>query len=312
MPDVVARTATSVSTGRVWQPKRCLARRTDMQSSRIADRMRSLLPESVVARLGPSYRRIRREWQWRTCSADLDLERAPAADHPHPVADHRSVMLRELSGVDMRLQRNKVHNLRLAVATLDGRVLGPGQRLSFWKHVGNPSARRGYVDGLVLADGRLQAGIGGGLCQLTNLIHWMTLHTPLTVVERWRHSYDVFPDCGRTVPFASGATCAWPSLDLQIENRTVASYRLGLRVGEVDLEGEWTSDVAPTRSYRVYEAAHVITNDGPGVHHRRNVLRRQVLDLAGEVIDDEFVSENHALMRYDPVLGAGPVRIQLE
>ena len=146
---------------------------------------------------------------------------------------------------------------------------------------------------------------------LTNLIHWMTLHTPLTVVERWRHTYDAFPDSSRTVPFASGATCAYPSLDLQIENRTTASYRLRLHVGPTDLEGAWTSDVVPARRYVVYEAAHLITNDGPGVHHRRNVLRRRVLDSEGREIDDEHVADNSALMRYDPVLGAGPVRPQL-
>lgn len=274
----------------------------------LADRVRTTLPEAVVHRLGPAYRRARREWQWRTCRADLNLSPAPPAGFPHAVFEHRSVLLRELSGLDMRLQHNKVTNLRLAVACLDGLVVHPGQRLSFWRQVGRPTARRGFLEGLVLVDGRLTAGVGGGLCQLTNLIHWMTLHTALTVVERWRHSYDVFPDAGRTVPFASGATCAYPSLDLQVENRAVASYRLSLRVGGTDLEGAWTADVAPTRRYRVYEAAHVITNDGPGVHHRRNVLRRRVLDDAGHEIDDEPVGHNHARMRYDPVLGAGPVR----
>lgn len=277
----------------------------------LTERLRKTLPAPVVRRLGPAYRRVRREWQWRTCRADLDLSPAPPDDFPHQVVEHRSVLLRELSGIDMQLQRNKITNLRLAAARLDGLVLHPGQRLSFWKQVGRPTVRRGYLEGLVLVDGRLTAGVGGGLCQLTNLIHWMTLHTPLTVVERWRHSYDVFPDAGRTVPFASGATCAFPSLDLQIENRTVASYRLGVTVGATDLEGAWTSDVAPVRRYRVYEAAHIITNDGPGVHHRRNVLRRQVLDADGAIVDDELVGHNHALMRYDPVLGAGPVRLPL-
>lgn len=275
------------------------------------DRLRAALPASVVVRLGPAYRRARRAWQWRTCGADLHLTRAPEEACPFPVFEHQSVLLRELPGVDLRLQRNKVVNLRLASARLDGLVLRPGQRLSFWRQVGHATARRGYLPGLVLVDGRVTEGVGGGLCQLTNLIHWMTLHTPLTVVERWRHSYDVFPDSSRTVPFASGATCAWPSLDLQIENRTTASYRLGLTVGPIDLEGAWTSDVAPTRRYVVYEAAHLITNDGPGVHYRRNLLRRRVLDTEGREIDDEYVAHNHALMRYDPILGAGPVRPQL-
>lgn len=268
------------------------------------DRLREAVPAPAARVLGPAYRRMRREWQWRTCPADLELALATREECPLVVVEHRSVLLRELAGLDMRLQRNKVVNLRLAAERLDGRVLRPGQRLSFWRVVGHPTARRGYLPGLVLNRGRLTEGVGGGLCQLTNLIHWMTIHTELTVVERWRHSYDVFPDNGRTVPFASGATCAYPSLDLQVENRTTSSYRLALRVGAADLEGAWTVDHPPARTYRVYEAAHLITNDGPGVHFRRNVLRRTVHDRSGAVVDDELVALNHARMRYDPVLEA--------
>lgn len=46
--------------------------------------------------------------------------------------------------------------------------------------------------------GRIGSDVGGGLCQLSNLIFWMTFHTPLTVTERYRHSHDVFPDANRT------------------------------------------------------------------------------------------------------------------
>jgi vancomycin resistance protein VanW len=254
---------------------------------------------------GPAVRRARRELQWRTCRADLALAVASLDGHGYPVADHATPLLRPLPGLDPALQRNKVVNLRLAVARLDGRLLRPGQRFSFWKQVGPPSARRGYLDGLVLDDGRLTAGVGGGLCQLTNLIYWMTVHTPLTVVERWRHSYDVFPDSGRTQPFGSGATCAWPSLDLQLENRTTTSYRLGLRVTDTHLVGAWTASSRVLTGYHVYEAAHVMTNDAPGVFSRHNVLRRRVLDLHGRALDDELVAENHARLMYQPFLPAG-------
>jgi len=266
------------------------------------------IPAGLRRRLGPAYRRLRREWQWRTCASDLDLSVVPADGFPHPIAAHHSPLLRRLAGLDMDLQRSKVTNLRLAAATLDGVVLAPGQRLSFWKQVGPPVARRGYVDGLVLVSGALTAGVGGGLCQLTNLLHWMTLHTPLTVVERWRHSYDVFPDAGRTVPFGSGATCAYPSLDLQIENRTASTFRLAVGVEGPDLRGSWHADVPATHRYEVYEASHLITHDGVGVYHRANVLRRRVLDLDGELVDDEFITHNQARMCYEPILGAGPVR----
>ena len=254
---------------------------------------------------GPPVRRVRRELQWRTGRYDFQLGIASIDGYSYPVADHATPLFRQLAGVDPALQRNKVVNLRLAAARLDGRVLLPGQRFSFWKLVGAPSARRGYLDGLVLDDGHLTAGTGGGLCQLTNLLYWMAVHTPLTVVERWRHSYDVFPDSGRTQPFGSGATCAWPSLDLQLENRTGTAFRLGVRVTETHLVGAWTASSRVLTGYHVYEAGHVMTNDAPGVFSRHNVLRRRVLDAQGRAVDDELVAENHARLLYQPFLPAG-------
>ena len=65
--------------------------------------------------------------------------------------------------------------------------------MSYWYLIGKPTAGKGYLPGMILRNGGYLAATGGGLCQLSNLIYWMTLHTPLTVVERHRHGYDVFP-----------------------------------------------------------------------------------------------------------------------
>jgi vancomycin resistance protein VanW len=255
--------------------------------------------------VGPAARRARREWQWRQDRVEPRLERADAEDFGFEIAAHRTPIFRELAGVDRRLQENKAVNLRIAAERLDGSLLRPGRRMSFWRLVGKPSYRRGFRDGLVLRQGRLDEGVGGGLCQMTNLLYWITVHSPLTVVERWRHSYDVFPDNRRTQPFGSGATCAWPALDLQIENRTTAGFRLSLAVRGTDLVGAWTSDRPATSAYQVYEAAHVITNDLPGVFTRHNVLRRRVLDLSGRQVDDELLAVNQGRLMYQPFLEAG-------
>jgi vancomycin resistance protein VanW len=71
---------------------------------------------------------------------------------------------------------------------------------SYWK----ADEKKGYVDGMVLFYGSFRKGIGGGLCQLSNLLYWITLHTPLKVTERHQHSYDVFPEANRTQPFGIG------------------------------------------------------------------------------------------------------------
>ena len=254
------------------------------------------LPEVVRGVVGPPVRRVRREVQWLRPEFRLAVGLADA--FPHDVAQHATPLIRELAGLDPQLQHNKVVNLRLAAARLDGLVLRPGQRFSFWRQVGPPTRRRGFVDGLVLRQGELGAGVGGGMCQFTNLLFWLTLHTPLTVVERWRHSYDVFPDDHRRQPFGSGATCAWPVLDLQVVNRTGVAFRLGVRVGDIHLEGAWTTDAPVVVRYEVYEVDHRITEDAPGVRTRRNVLRRRAVDGAGVVVGDELVARNHARVMY--------------
>jgi vancomycin resistance protein VanW len=226
------------------------------------------------------------------------VRRAGPAGFPHDVARHATPLFRDLAGVDDALQQGKVVNLRLAAASLDGLVLRPGDRLSVWRQVGPPTVRRGFVPGLVLRQGTLGAGVGGGMCQLTNLLYWMTLHSPLTVVERWRHSYDVFPDDHRTQPFGSGATCAFPGLDLQVENRTDVAFRLSVRVAEGRLEGSWTAGSPVPERYEVYEAEHAVAEESPGVRVRRNVLRRRVLDPGGALVLDEEVARNEARVMY--------------
>lgn len=144
------------------------------------------------------------------------------------VFEHKSTLLRKLKDVEMYLQYNKITNLRIAISHIDGVVIRPGETFSIWRMVGCPSTRKGYKTGMMIHNGKVSEGVGGGLCQLGNLLYWMALHTPLTVTERWRHSYDVFPDVNRTIPFACGATLAYNYLDLQLRNDTDMTFKINL------------------------------------------------------------------------------------
>jgi vancomycin resistance protein VanW len=270
-------------------------------------RVRLLGSVRDVARpvLGPTIRRVRREAQWLDPRVSFAADRSGPAGFPQAIAHHSTPLVRKLAGLDPELQRNKVVNLAIAAERLDGVVVQPGQRLSFWRLVGRPARSRGFVDGLVLDHGNLSKGVGGGLCQMTNLLYWMTLHTPLTVVERWRHSYDVFPDSGRTQPFGSGATCAWPVLDLQIENRTQVPYRLSMGLTPTELTGSWCATAPYDGTFEVYERVHLITHEGPSRYVRHNQLWRRELARDGRLVADVRVAENHALLMYAPFLGPG-------
>jgi hypothetical protein len=164
----------------------------------LSERFPAVYPISVRAhRAERSARRLTQRGRW----ARVD----PGVETPRRVTRHSSPVQRRLGQVDMVLQHNKATNLELAIPTLDGLVLRPGEEVSFWRAIGYPSARRGFLPGLVLVHGRMDRAVDGGLCQLANLLHWMVLHPPLEVTEHHHHGYDPFPDSGRVLPFGSGA-----------------------------------------------------------------------------------------------------------
>ena len=252
-------------------------------------------------RLGKAYYAARRYALW--CSPRDRWARERRQDSlPYLQASHETPLLRQLRGEDMELQRNKVVNLRLAVEKLDGVLLRPGETLSYWRLIGKPSARRGYLPGMVLFLGRIGSDVGGGLCQLSNLIFWMTLHTDLTVVERYRHSHDVFPDAQRTQPFGTGATCAYPHRDLMIRNDTRETYQLRLRVGKKNLEGEWLATAPPVHRFEIQERDARMDQAAWGGYVRHNAIWRRVFDRDGRFLEDQPLFTNDAIMMYSPLL----------
>ncbi len=191
---------------------------------------------------------------------------------PYLIHSHRTPLYRQLRDIDMEVQHHKVTNLKIAITKLNG---------SIWKIIGKPTKRKGYVEGMILHYGKVTSGIGGGFCQLSNLIYWITLHSPLTVIERYRHSYDAFPDYRRDQPFGSGATCSYNYLDLQITNQTAQTYQLLLYIEGDHLVGEWRSDIPNKEQYRIYEENHHFTREWWGGTIRHNQIFREVTSMNG-------------------------------
>lgn len=224
---------------------------------------------------------------------------------PYTVFRHQTPLIRQLKDVDMWLQQNKIINLRIAIEKLNGIIIYPGETFSYWRLIGKPTRKKGYVGGMILSHGSYKSGIGGGLCQLSNLIYWLTLHTPLEVTERHRHSYDVFPDSNRTQPFGSGATCFYNYLDLRVYNPTKQPYQLNVYLTDEHLVGQWNTVEEPIYSYEVYEKEHKVTQEYWGGYVRHNLIHRRVFNYNKELINDEYIAENHAIMMYQPFLESG-------
>lgn len=218
---------------------------------------------------------------------------------PEKVVTHSSILMRKLEGTDQALQRNKVTSLKIAASRIDGVVINPGEVFSFWRLAGKPVERKGFLPGLQLSFGKLVSMVGGGLCQFSNLLYWMALHTPMEVTERHRHSFDPFPDYRRTVPFGTGATVFYNYLDLMFVNNTPWRFQLKTWVDESRLQGEIRSDrVLPSR-FVVEERKHRFVRINGLVYRENELWRIETRSETSKVIAEELIMKNHAEVRYD-------------
>jgi vancomycin resistance protein VanW len=226
--------------------------------------------------------------------------RQDPAPLPYVLVRHSSVLRRKLGNADPRLQETKIVNLGLAAGPVDGLVMDPDDVFSFWNRVGAPSARRGFVDGLVLARGQVRVATGGGLCQLSNLLYWMALHAPLEVVEHHRHGFDAFPDHRRVLPFGSGATVFYNYGDLRLRNATDMSLQLRVWLTDTELCGEIRAARPWPLAYHVHERGHRFVRDADGQVFRENEIWRRTVDrTTGRTLGEERITTNRALVTYD-------------
>lgn len=251
--------------------------------------------------VGKGYYTLNRYFDWYFGKTKF-ATRINAELKPYIAFKHQTPLIRKLKNVDMWLQYNKITNLKIAIGKINGIAIHPGETFSFWRLLGKPTRNKGYVEGMVLSHGKFITGVGGGLCQLSNLIYWMTLHTPLTVTERYRHSYDVFPDVNRRLPFGSGATCFYNYLDLRILNETDQPYQLHLYLTDQNLVGEWRTITEPIDTYEVYEKKHRISYEYWGGYIRHNTIYRKKYNWESELVEDKYITENHAIMMYSPLV----------
>ncbi len=251
---------------------------------------------------GKLYFTYKRCFEWYFGKKKYSKSRKESEEFKYSVFRHSTPLIRKLKNLDQYLQYNKVNNLNIAGRKINNIIIYPGETFSYWKLIGKTTKRKGYMEGLELFYGTLRKGIGGGLCQLSNMIYWMALHTPLNVTERYRHTYDVFPDSNRKLPFGSGATCVYNYRDLQIYNPTETPYQIKISVSNDDLIGEFFSIEKPLYHYEIHEENHIITHEYWGGYIRHNSLNRKIFDNNNNLINDEFITENHALMMYQPFL----------
>ncbi len=221
------------------------------------------------------------------------------AEFPNIVKAHTSLLVRALHGVDIKLQENKVTNIRLACDKLNGLVIYPGETFSYWMSLGCPTKRKGYTEGLVIAKDGLTSGTGGGLCQMANMIHFLVLNSPLTVTELHHHSDALFPDEKRRVPFGTGTSVAYNNVDYRFKNTTDSAVQLLLWIEDGYLCGELRSEKKFPYRYKLVEENHFFAKEGTEYYRNSEVYRIVIDRESGEAVAKELILKNHSRVMYD-------------
>ncbi len=213
------------------------------------------------------------------------------------VARHQSVLRRRLGDSDPKLQEQKIVNLKQAIQRLNGVIIKPNHVFSLWRIIGKPKYENGYVDGMLLSSGKVIKGIGGGLCQISNFLYWIFLHTPFETVERYHHSVDVFPDSGRTLPFGSGATILYNFIDLKVKNTSKYPLQLKIWLTNNHLKGQILSPRPIPEKFHAFEKNHFFIRRGQKYFRYNEIYKKTRFN--GNVEKIENITTNFAPVLYE-------------
>lgn len=127
--------------------------------------------------------------------------------------------------------RPRSSNIALAARKINGFVLMPGEKFSFNGVVGPRTLKAGYRIAGVLVQGRLDEGVGGGICQVSTTLYNAALLANLKMIERKNHSSSV-----PYVPIGRDCAVSYGQLDLVIENTMPHPVAFASSVGAGTIE----------------------------------------------------------------------------
>lgn len=201
------------------------------------------------------------------------------------------------TGFPMVYQENKVFNLRLAAKKLDGLLIRPGETFSFFRAVWGADREEPYRDGLIVVNGELTTAPGGGLCQLSNLLFWLFLNSPLTIVERSGHREKDFPDLGDQ-PAGVDATVVEGWVDLKVRNDTRETFQIAVSFEAETMTGALRVDRETGVEYRVENRGLRYLHRGGAVVEEVDILRREICRATGELLGERVLYHNSCRIGY--------------
>jgi vancomycin resistance protein YoaR len=114
----------------------------------------------------------------------------------------------------------RVNNIKVAAARLNGVVVPSGQVFSFLNALGPITKAAGYQEGLTIQGDATVPGIGGGVCQVSTTAFRGAFYAGLPIVERHQHTYRVSYYEQDGTPTGFDAAVYSPGTDFKFRNDT--------------------------------------------------------------------------------------------
>ncbi len=108
---------------------------------------------------------------------------------------------------------NRATNVELCAKFMNGKVVMPGETLSYNKTVGPRTPGRGFKSAPIYNNGTTEMGYGGGSCQVSTTLYNAVLLANLGIVERHNHMFVI-----GYAPIGRDATVSYGGCDLVFKN----------------------------------------------------------------------------------------------
>ncbi len=138
------------------------------------------------------------------------------------------------------------------------------------------------------------------MCQFTNLIYWLILHTPLDIIEHHHHyGIDLFPDYGRQIPFGTGTSILYNYLDYRFKNNTDQTYQLIVTVDEVYINAQIRTENPLKYKYHIKVEDEKFIRQNDNIFRTSKIYKEQIDVKTGNLVKKTLVKENFAKLMYE-------------
>jgi vancomycin resistance protein YoaR len=138
---------------------------------------------------------------------------------------------------------DRTFNLKVAAEKLNGRIIKPGELMSFNEVVGDRSESNGFKTAPVIQAGELVDGIGGGTCQISSTLYAASFFAGLDNGKYTPHSRP-----SHYITMGLDATVVWPRVDMELKN----PYEFPIAVHASVSQGRVRMEIlGPKRDYTV-------------------------------------------------------------